>query len=308
MHYKTFITFMLISFNSFAQNIHIPEETKEDASNLIKSVETRYNKNQTQEVPMPIDNNSRESASELIRNIQSNKNYEEEVQRIIDKTENIKKQVNKTYSKDINEINIKTEQARQSKTFKETHNWIKNNQDKIFDRQERIIADLASKEDPQNNNIVNLLKNYHFKPNDVKTSSITHYPVMIFVSSSIPNNSLKDLMIQAKKVGAVLVFRGFIGSLKNTQEFLANIAKENVSAIIDPRLFDIFQVKLVPTFIVLANNIQNCEANNCNFTPKNDRISGNITLKYALEQIENSKSDSSTIASKYLKNLNQETN
>jgi len=92
------------------------------------------------------------------------------------------------------------------------------------------------------------------------------------------------LMYQAKKAGAVLVFKGFIGSFKNTQEYLANISKEEISAIIDPRLFDLFQIEVVPTFVILNDVLQDCEKNNCHLSPLHDRIAGNITLQYALEQ------------------------
>ena len=91
-------------------------------------------------------------------------------------------------------------------------------------------------------------------------------------------------MYQAKKAGAVLVFNGLIGNLKNTQEFLSNISKDDLSAIIDPRLFELFQIKIVPTFVILNDVLQDCEKNNCQLSPLHDRIAGNITLQYALEQ------------------------
>lgn len=101
-----------------------------------------------------------------------------------------------------------------------------------------------------------------------------------------------------------MVFRGLIGgTLKNTQQFLGELAKENVSAIIDPRLFEMFNVEIVPTFVVLAKPAQDCEEANCNFTPIHDRITGNITLNYALEQFADGQGDAKSQAAAILSKL-----
>jgi conjugal transfer pilus assembly protein TrbC len=111
-------------------------------------------------------------------------------------------------------------------------------------------------------------------------------------------------MIQARQSGVVMVFRGLIGgTLRNTQQFLGELAKENVSAIIDPRLFEVFNVELVPTFVVLAKPSQDCEESSCNFTPNHDRIAGNITLNYALEQFAEGHGDAKSQASEILAKL-----
>jgi conjugal transfer pilus assembly protein TrbC len=111
-------------------------------------------------------------------------------------------------------------------------------------------------------------------------------------------------MIQARQSGGVMVFRGLIGgTLRNTQQFLGELAKENVSAIIDPRLFEVFNVELVPTFVVLAKPSQDCEESSCNFTPSHDRITGNITLNYAIEQFADGQGDAKSQAAKILVKL-----
>ncbi len=190
-----------------------------------------------------------------------------------------------------------------SPEYKNHQNWINQNKQQFFARQSEKLPTVdygITKEQLEKDTIAKLLNNYRFKSEDIKKAQITHYPLMIFVSSSIPKSSLKDLMIQAKKSGAVLVFRGMIGSLKNTAKFLGDISKDNVQAIIDPRLFDLFNVEVVPTIIVLKEATQNCNENKCQITPIHDRISGNVTLDYALETIANGKSETSQIASKFL--------
>jgi type-F conjugative transfer system pilin assembly protein TrbC len=230
-------------------------------------------------------------------------NYELEAEKIIDIAEEKKIATAKTHEKDIQEIAKKVDEVKQQKSFKESQDWINKNQNKLFAKQAQALPKIdynITKEERQKDAIADLLHNYRFKPDEVKKASITHYPLMIFVSSSIPKSALKDLMIQAKQGGGILVFRGIIGSLRNTQQFLADISKENVSAIIDPRLFDIFQIQLVPTFVVLSDVVQDCQNNDCQFTPVHDRITGNITLKYALEQIKSGRGDAAKTASIYL--------
>jgi conjugal transfer pilus assembly protein TrbC len=269
---------MIFSSISFAQEFVVPEITdkdKKEAADFIKEINSK---------PSKI-------------------NHELEAQKIVEKAEEVKIQAAKIHANDVSEVAEKISKAQQSKNFKESENWIRKNQNELFAKQTQVLPKVdydITKEQREKDTIAELLHNYRFKPDEVKKASITHYPLMIFVSSSIPRSSLKDLMIQAKQMGGILVFRGIIGSLRNTQEFLAEISKENVSAIIDPRLFDIFQVKLVPTFVLLSNASQDCFENDCQFTPRHDRITGNITLKYALEQIEAGKGDSSSTATEYL--------
>jgi len=202
------------------------------------------------------------------------------------------------------EILSSTQKMQASDDYKKHQNWIKQNSQKLFARQAEQLPTIdygITKEQLEKDAIAKLLNNYRFKADDIKKAQITYFPVMIFVSSSIPKASLKDLMIQAKKSGAVLVFRGLIGGLKNTAKFLGDISRDNVQAIIDPRLFDLFNIEVVPTIVVLKEATQDCNIDgDCKITPIHDRISGNITLDYALETIVNGKGETSSIASKFL--------
>ena len=252
----------------------------------------------------------------------------------IDEIANIKVDNN---SKDVQDILNSVSKVQSSENYQQQQNWAKvNNQKYLAPKSQMInaqtqIDNVVSAQinqqdslDKTNYNLnqdqlKKLLGNYQTNSDDSKAEHFSIYKLMIFVSSSIPKSSLKDLMIQAKESGGILVFRGAIGSIKNTAQFLAEISKENVSAIIDPRLFDIFQVKLVPTFIVLTKDYQDCEANqdrgasnisakisnnsNCHFTPIHDRITGNITLNYALETIINGNGSAKDSTSYFLGKL-----
>lgn len=91
----------------------------------------------------------------------------------------------------------------------------------------------------------------------------------IFVSFSMPKESLKALAVEAKKHKAVLVIRGLIeNSFLKTAMFLKNLGE---GVVLDPLLFQEYNVVIVPTFI---------EAHTAGYK----KISGNITLAYALEK------------------------
>lgn len=125
--------------------------------------------------------------------------------------------------------------------------------------------------------------------------------LLIFVSSSVPTNSLISLALQARKSGALLVFNGFIeNSFKKTVRFIHDLNKDGVRAIIEPHAFIAFSVEQVPTFVAIA------EGNNCNLkvcTPLHDKISGNVTLNYALRNIAADGEFGVSTAKKYLKTL-----
>lgn len=107
----------------------------------------------------------------------------------------------------------------------------------------------------------------------------------IFVSSSLPKESLKSLLLEAQKIGATLVFRGLINnSFKDTQKYFSEILVSSLSiddtsvqdssvkVIIDPNLFEEYDVKVVPTFIMKEDKSGN----------KYDSLRGHISLEEAL--------------------------
>jgi type-F conjugative transfer system pilin assembly protein TrbC len=93
--------------------------------------------------------------------------------------------------------------------------------------------------------------------------------LFIFVSASMPQQSIKVLAQQAQKIGAHLVFRGLVGgNFPSTQSYMRELG---VIAEIDPPKFDDYHVTVVPTFILTRNKVS-------------DRISGHVSLFEALDQ------------------------
>ena len=92
--------------------------------------------------------------------------------------------------------------------------------------------------------------------------------LLIFVSFSMPQESLKALMTQAQKHGVRVVMRGLIeNSWKKTREKLSEIG---LPIEIDPEAFQKYGVSAVPTFVKVTHD---------GF----DSLGGNVTLDYALE-------------------------
>lgn len=99
--------------------------------------------------------------------------------------------------------------------------------------------------------------------------------LLVFVSFSMPDLSLEELSKQAGKFHARLVLRGLHeGSFKKTAEKILEIDKNGLKIDIDPELFKEYQIKQVPTFVLIKNG------------KEVNRLSGNISLEYAKEELE----------------------
>jgi type-F conjugative transfer system pilin assembly protein TrbC len=91
----------------------------------------------------------------------------------------------------------------------------------------------------------------------------------IFVSSSLPQESIRTLAHQAQKIGAHVVFRGLVGgTFLATQNYMKELG---ITAEIDPPKFEDYKVTVVPTFILASKQTI-------------DRVTGHISLFEALDQ------------------------
>ena len=136
-------------------------------------------------------------------------------------------------------------------------------------------------------------------------NSISEGRVLIFISMSMPKETIKNLIVQGEKIGAVFVLRGLVdGSLKKTQkEFYTLMNGHQVGAMINPELFKTFNVNKVPTFAIYANATQNPLNTGCKIAPDFVTVSGVVTLRYALEDMQ-AHSKLSGLANNYLDMMN----
>lgn len=118
-------------------------------------------------------------------------------------------------------------------------------------------------------------------------------PLLVFISFSMPMPSLHALVKEARKTGAVLLLRGLVhNSLRPTLLAVHRLIGDNkrpVTIQIDPRQFRRYHVKVVPTFALTfppGPNARTCrvQPKACDhFTPDHVRVSGDVTMRYALQ-------------------------
>ncbi len=96
----------------------------------------------------------------------------------------------------------------------------------------------------------------------------------ILVSLSLPDKTLKTLSQQAKDLGANLVIQGLVNnSFKETQKRMRELS---IPIDIDPTLFERFDVKRIPTFVLT-------EIKDGDIQGPYDKVTGNVSVRSALE-------------------------
>ncbi len=113
--------------------------------------------------------------------------------------------------------------------------------------------------------------------------------LLIFISSSMPKKSIINLMQQASNLGAVFVIRGLMdGSYVKTYHYFFELKGDNnVGIMINPTLFKAFDIVSAPTF-ALYQSTQDLMQTACNVTPVYTKVTGEVTVHYALEQLKRS--------------------
>ena len=111
----------------------------------------------------------------------------------------------------------------------------------------------------------------------------------VFASLSMPQASLSRLIRDTTQAGGVVVFRGFPqNSTKAFAEGLKRVVtdeRQEAHIAIDPRLFRAFAVTAAPTFVVTGRAYELCDGFDCtSMVPDHDRMTGNVTVEYALER------------------------
>jgi conjugal transfer pilus assembly protein TrbC len=162
---------------------------------------------------------------------------------------------------------------------------------KVVEKIEENITSLPE-EKPQSQNVVSEILAKYQQLKSTATYSKTKDGLYIFVSFSMPQSLLETLDKTARQIGARLVIRGLKNnSFKETLSYIKEIKKEGIMIDINPVLFEDFAVNLVPAFVVVEGK-------------QYDKIVGNVSIPYVLEQFANSgdtKASSSQIMKRLLK-------
>ena len=113
--------------------------------------------------------------------------------------------------------------------------------------------------------------------------------LMVFVSFSLPRETLQRIVRQSERSGAVLVLRGLKGhSLTQTGEEIARLVGErNVTVLIHPPAFQQFQVRQVPSLVLArSGSAAKIDEDGCAPAASFIRIDGDVGQDYALDLIE----------------------
>lgn len=142
---------------------------------------------------------------------------------------------------------------------------------------------------------------YHQEANAIKDNLVNdhinkkidndnHYKnpsIIIFVSFSMPDNSVEAILHDAKKVGANVLIRGLLND--SFQKTFKKIAKLNVNSggngvELNPVLFKELNIKSVPAVVVMSDS--SClTKHNCQLSSQLDIVTGNISLEAALKMV-----------------------
>ena len=112
--------------------------------------------------------------------------------------------------------------------------------------------------------------------------------VMVFMSLSAPAESWRQWSREAARIGAPLVLRGFgPDGLQAAVKRIGPYLDREGGAAIDPRLFRLFDITVIPAVAVVPGGVPPCRSRGCvsDAAPPHDRIAGNIGLGAALEAV-----------------------
>ncbi len=115
--------------------------------------------------------------------------------------------------------------------------------------------------------------------------------IFLLASFSMPKESLRQMMAEARKFGLPIVFRGFVNnSVYETQAALEETfgsLDDAVGFSIDPTVFTRFRVTSVPQVIAMSEAVDVCETSGCEAdpVPLHDRVGGNVPVEFALRLI-----------------------
>lgn len=128
----------------------------------------------------------------------------------------------------------------------------------------------------------------------------------IFVTLDMPQGSLRRLVDQAERAGAVLVLRGLKNqSMRQTVAAVSDLLGQRKAGwVIDPEAFERHGVEAAPTFLLTTGeDAPPCSATTCTVPHPFVSVSGDVSLDYALEHMARRHTGAAAVASPYLSRL-----
>lgn len=139
----------------------------------------------------------------------------------------------------------------------------------------------------ENKEGVNFLPQTELNKSQLQQKGIT--APIVFVSFSMPENDIRNLINEMRKVKGGVVIRGLIDDdfKKTTAKIAALKTQDNAGVLIDPTLFQLFEIKQVPTYVIPMQVIEPCveKLKSCK-QPKHIKASGAVSFKYFVDLVE----------------------
>lgn len=148
-----------------------------------------------------------------------------------------------------------------------------------------------------------VIKTTRIKPNNTEEPKL-----LVFASFSMPEPRLKSLIKDVSRVGGVVLLRGLLmdkkgePSFKLTADKLKSLQLEKGEGIqIAPNLFEQYAISRIPAFLVFGDGAcLKCS----NESPKaHQKVFGDVSLRYAMKDIEDRNADLSSVIEPMLKRL-----
>lgn len=134
-----------------------------------------------------------------------------------------------------------------------------------------------------------------FQQRQMNPDAVKDSDLLVFVSFSMPEASLRRIAIESKKTGAVMVLRGFKnGSLKETIAASEVASGLGAKMMIHPELFTQYQIQDVPTFVLATPQEAGCGSDG-KCVP-HYAVKGDVSLHAVLERFADRK-DSQVLSS-----------
>jgi len=134
-------------------------------------------------------------------------------------------------------------------------------------------------------NPADVAKQFHQQPLQTKPATPE---MMIFVSFSMPRESLLRIVKQSERTGARLIFRGFNGDKMTdmSKRISALLGNHRVEAVIHPPAFTQFKVNQVPALVLAQSDAGDKLDSGCAQPDRYVKVTGDVSQDYALEYIE----------------------
>lgn len=131
---------------------------------------------------------------------------------------------------------------------------------------------------------------------------------IVFASLSMPKASLAQLVADTSRAGGIVAFSGF--PQNSAKAFAAGMKavvtspEQQAHIAIDPRLFRAFSIKAAPTFVTVSTDFELCDGFKCQtVVPPHDRMTGNVTVEYALDSFAGGRGPGAAMAATALARL-----